>query len=122
MRSRAFSMPQAEGRKKSPIVRSTFLLSQPRFSDTTHSGGLWQVTEGNTVLLCDQVLEVFSRRSNYSSHGSAREICQMNFGFIASLAIALVGIVSVFAAVPFVSEYAFWVIVAAYVLLAGTRR
>jgi siderophore synthetase component len=46
----------------------------------------------------------------------------MNFGFIASLVVALVGIVSVFAAIPVVSEYAFWVIVAAYVLLAGTRR
>jgi hypothetical protein len=46
----------------------------------------------------------------------------MNFGFAASLVVALLGIVSVFATIPVVSQYAFWVIVAAYVLLSGTRR
>ena len=45
----------------------------------------------------------------------------MNFGFIASLVLAILAIVGVFINIPFVSQYAFWVAVAAYVVLAGTR-
>jgi len=45
----------------------------------------------------------------------------MSFGFIASLVMAIVGIVGVFITIPIVSEYAFWVIVAAYIVLAGAR-
>ena len=45
----------------------------------------------------------------------------MNFGFIASLVIVILGIVAVFIAIPIISDYAFWVVVAAYIVLAGTR-
>jgi hypothetical protein len=45
----------------------------------------------------------------------------MRFGFIASFVMAILGIVGVFIEIPFVSQYAFWVIVAAYILLAGSR-
>jgi hypothetical protein len=45
----------------------------------------------------------------------------MNFGFIASLVIAILGIVGVFIAIPIISDYAFWVVVVAYIVLAGTR-
>jgi len=44
----------------------------------------------------------------------------MNFAFIASLVIAILGIVAVFIAI--ISNYAFWVVVVACVVLAGTRR
>jgi uncharacterized protein (DUF983 family) len=73
------------------------------------------------------------------SHGSYRDIFRpvvvrlhantasvnwghkMNFGFIASLVIAILGIVGVFIAIPIISDYAFWVVVVAYIVLAGTR-
>jgi hypothetical protein len=45
----------------------------------------------------------------------------MNFGFIASLVIVILGIVAVFIAIPIISDYAFWVVVVAYIVLAGTR-
>ena len=45
----------------------------------------------------------------------------MHFAFMFSLVIAILAVVSVFIAIPFVSQYAFWIAVLAYVLLAGTR-
>ena len=46
---------------------------------------------------------------------------QMRFGFIASLVMAILGIVGVFITIPIISDYAFWVIVGAYIVLAGSR-
>jgi hypothetical protein len=46
---------------------------------------------------------------------------QMRFGFIVSLIMLILGIVSVFVEIPVVSEYAFWVALAAYIVLAGWR-
>ena len=34
---------------------------------------------------------------------------------------AIVGIVGVFITIPIVSEYAFWVVIGAYIVLAGTK-
>jgi hypothetical protein len=45
----------------------------------------------------------------------------MNFGFIASLVLAILAVVGVFVDIPFVSHYAFWVAIAAYIVLAGTK-
>jgi len=45
----------------------------------------------------------------------------MSFGFIASLVMAFFGIVGVFITIPIVSEYAFWVVIGAYIVLAGTK-
>jgi hypothetical protein len=42
-------------------------------------------------------------------------------GFIISLLIEILGIVGLFIDIPIISQYAFWVVVAAYVVLAGTR-
>jgi hypothetical protein len=44
----------------------------------------------------------------------------MRFGFAFSLIMALLAIVSVFVYIPMISEYAFWVAVAAYIILAST--
>ena len=44
---------------------------------------------------------------------------QMRFGFIASFLMAILAIVSVFIDIPIVSQYAFWFVVGAYILLAG---
>ena len=44
----------------------------------------------------------------------------MNFGFVASLLIVILAVLSVFIEIPIVSNYAFWFAVGAYVLLAGT--
>lgn len=45
----------------------------------------------------------------------------MNFGFVVSLIVLIAGILSVFINIPIVSTYAFWFVVGAYVILAGTR-
>ena len=40
---------------------------------------------------------------------------------VISLIVALLALVAVFVYIPFVSEYAFWFMVAAYIMLAGHR-
>jgi hypothetical protein len=42
----------------------------------------------------------------------------MRFGFIAALAMAILGIVAVFITNPIISDFAFWVIVIAYIVLS----
>lgn len=44
----------------------------------------------------------------------------MNFGFVASLIIVILAVLSVFIEIPIISNYAFWFAVGAYILLAGT--
>jgi hypothetical protein len=43
----------------------------------------------------------------------------MDFGFVASLLIAILAIVSVFVEIPIVSDYAFWVMTGAFLLVVG---
>jgi hypothetical protein len=43
----------------------------------------------------------------------------MDWGFTASLAIAIVAIIGVFAEIPIVSDYAFWIMTGAYLVLIG---
>lgn len=45
----------------------------------------------------------------------------MNLLFVLSLILAGLAIVGVFIEIPFVSQFAFWVLVVAYVILAGRR-
>ena len=45
----------------------------------------------------------------------------MNLGFVASLVLIIAAVVGVFIEIPIVSNYAFWLAVAAYIMLAGTR-
>ena len=40
---------------------------------------------------------------------------------VISLIIALLAVVAVFVYIPFASDYAFWFLVAAYIMLAGHR-
>ncbi len=49
-----------------------------------------------------------------------REACAVNFGFVSSLIVIILAVLSVFIEVPIVSNYAFWFAVGAYILLAGT--
>ena len=44
----------------------------------------------------------------------------MSFGFVASLIVLIIAVLSVFVPIPIVSTYAFWFVIGAYVLLAGT--
>jgi hypothetical protein len=44
----------------------------------------------------------------------------MNFWFIASIAMVIFGIVGVFITIPIISDYAFWVVFLAYIVLAGS--
>ena len=45
----------------------------------------------------------------------------MNIWVIISIAVVILAVVSVFIEVPIVSYYAFWFVIAAYLLLAGSR-
>jgi hypothetical protein len=46
----------------------------------------------------------------------------MNFIVVLSLILAGFAVVGVFVDIPFVSNYAFWILVAAYVMVAGAWR
>ena len=52
--------------------------------------------------------------------GCPREICAVNFGFVASLIVVILAVLSVFIEIPIVSNYAFWFAIGAYIMLAGT--
>jgi|GEM_PF-1111089 len=45
----------------------------------------------------------------------------MRFGLALSLVLVGFAIVGVFIEIPFVSNYAFWIVIAAYVILAAAR-
>jgi hypothetical protein len=50
------------------------------------------------------------------------EICAVNIWVIISLALVVIlAVPSVFIEIPIVSNYAFWFVIAAYLLLAGSR-
>ena len=46
----------------------------------------------------------------------------MNFGFAISLVLVGFAIVGVFIEIPFVSNYAFWVVIGAYLILVATHK
>jgi hypothetical protein len=46
----------------------------------------------------------------------------LNYVFLISLVLAGLAIVAVFIEIPFVSRYAFWVAISAYLLLASHRQ
>ena len=48
-------------------------------------------------------------------------MCAVNFGFVVSLLLVILAVVSVFIEIPLVSNYAFWFAIGAYMLLAGSR-
>jgi hypothetical protein len=45
----------------------------------------------------------------------------VNFGFVLSLVLVILAVLGVFIEIPLVSNYAFWVAIGAYVMLAGAR-
>jgi hypothetical protein len=48
-----------------------------------------------------------------------REICAVSFGFIASLIIVILAVLSVFVEIQIVTNYAFWLVIGTYIMLAG---
>jgi hypothetical protein len=54
-----------------------------------------------------------------AAYGPCPHGVQMDFGFVASLLIAILAIVSVFVEIPIVSDYAFWVMTGAFLLVVG---
>ena len=54
-----------------------------------------------------------------AAYGPCPQGVQMDFGFVASLLIAILAIVSVFVEIPIVSDYAFWVMTGAFLLVVG---
>jgi hypothetical protein len=45
----------------------------------------------------------------------------MNMLFVASLIVAMLALVAVFIEIPVISNFAFWELMAAYVMLAGSQ-
>jgi hypothetical protein len=78
------------------------------------SGGGNQIKE----VLCRQNARI-TRAFSLPGIGLGEYPLQMEFTI--SLLIALLALVSVFIEIPFVSNYAFWVLFGAYVLLAGRK-
>jgi hypothetical protein len=72
-------------------------------------------TRFSCVAGCDHLSKVFGVSSQRG------EICAVNFGFVLSLLLVILAVLSVFIEVPLVSNYAFWFAVGAYIMLAGTR-
>ena len=68
--------------------------------------------------LCRQNARI-TRAFSLPEIGLGESPLQMEFTI--SLLIALLALVSVFIEIPFVSNYAFWVLFGAYVLLAGRK-
>jgi tetrahydromethanopterin S-methyltransferase subunit B len=71
-----------------------------------------------------------ANKQNFCSREDLREIAGMSTNVavfnvfsvhVVSLIVALLALVAVFAYIPFVSEYAFWFMVAAYIMLAAHR-
>ena len=46
----------------------------------------------------------------------------MNIAVVVSLVLAILAVLGVFIEIPIVSDFAFWVAVGAYILLAGSYR
>jgi len=46
----------------------------------------------------------------------------VNFLYVLSLIMAGLAVVGVFIEIPFVSNYAFWIVIGAYVMLAGMMK
>jgi len=46
----------------------------------------------------------------------------IDYVFLISLILAMLAIIGVFVEIPFISNYAFWVAIAAYVILAGLEH
>jgi len=54
-----------------------------------------------------------------AEHG--RIVLYLNLIYVVSLILVGLSIVSVFIEIPFFSSFAFWIVIAAYVLLAGSK-
>jgi hypothetical protein len=46
----------------------------------------------------------------------------MHWGFLVALVIGIVAIIAVFVEIPIISDYAFWVMTGAFLLVASTRH
>jgi hypothetical protein len=71
-----------------------------------------------------------ANKQNFCSREDLREVTGMSTNVavfnvfsvhVVSLIVALLALVAVFVYIPFVSEYAFWFMVAAYIMLAAHR-
>jgi len=62
--------------------------------------------------------KVFGRAAGMSTTVAVFNVFSVH---VISLVVALLAVVAVFVYIPFVSDYAFWFMVAAYIMLAGHR-
>ena len=53
---------------------------------------------------------------------TGQETRKMDFGFIAALVIAIVAIVDLFADLPLIGGYAFWVLLGGFLVLVATTK
>jgi hypothetical protein len=79
---------------------------------------------GPALKRSNQRREKFANRACHQVRGferftQAREMCAVSFGFIASLIIVILAVLSVFVEIQIVTNYAFWFVIGAYIMLAG---
>jgi hypothetical protein len=72
-----------------------------------------QATARRLALCARPVFGVSSQRG---------EMCAVNIAVVLSLVLAILAVLGVFIEIPFVSDFAFWVAVGAYIMLAGSYR
>jgi hypothetical protein len=63
-------------------------------------------------------VKVFGRAAKMSTTVAVFNVFSVH---VISLVVAFLAVVAVFVYIPFVSDYAFWFMVAAYIMLAGHR-
>jgi hypothetical protein len=61
-------------------------------------------------------------RAVFGVSSQRKEIGAVNIAVVVSLVLAILAVLGVFIEIPIVSDFAFWVAVGAYILLAGSYR
>ena len=86
-------------------------------------GGCRRISSTNSVAGSGVFADEFSAQVVRRSAGASRsDALTINFVFVLSLILAGLAVVGVFIEIPFISNYAFWVAIAAYVILAGLEH
>jgi hypothetical protein len=85
--------------------------------------GCRRISSTNPVAGSGVFADEFSAQVVQRLAGASRsDALAINFVFVLSLILAGLAVVGVFIEIPFISNYAFWVAITAYVILAGLEH
>jgi hypothetical protein len=76
----------------------------------------------HTAVPVTRCLPVVVVRTREMRQATGQETRKMDFGFIAALVIAIVAIVDLFADLPLIGGYAFWVLLGGFLVLVATTK